>query len=53
MNTEVSVPFKEISFPTPQQMTFRQARRHKGFLLGGVVLLYQYYGVAGTNFRTA
>ena len=39
MNTEISVPFKEINFPTPRQMTFRQAQRHKGFLLGGVVLL--------------
>ena len=40
MNTEISVPFKEVSFPSPRQMTFRQARRHKGFLLGGVVLLF-------------
>ena len=39
MNTEISGPFKEISFPTPRQMTFRQAGRHKGFILGGVVLL--------------
>ena len=39
MNTEISVPFKDISFPTPRQMTLRQARRHKGFLMGGVVLL--------------
>jgi peptide/nickel transport system permease protein len=39
MNTEISIPFKEISFPTPRQMTLRQARRHKGFLFGGGVLL--------------
>ena len=39
MNTDISSPFKEINFPTPHQMTLRQARRHLGFLLGGLVLL--------------
>ncbi len=32
-------PFKDITFPTPTQMIYRQATRHKGFLLGGTVLL--------------
>lgn len=39
MNKESSRPFKEIIFPTPRQMVFRQAMRHKGFLFGGIVLL--------------
>jgi peptide/nickel transport system permease protein len=36
---EAMEPFKEVNFPTPMQMTYRQAKRHKGFLLGGTVLL--------------
>jgi peptide/nickel transport system permease protein len=32
-------PFKDVTFPTPMQMIYRQAKRHKGFLLGGTVLL--------------
>ena len=36
---ETAGPFKNITFPTPTQMIYRQAKRHKGFLLGGTVLL--------------
>jgi len=36
---EATGPFKDVSFPTPMQMTFRQAKRHKGFLIGGTVLV--------------
>ncbi len=32
-------PFKEVTFPTPMQMTYRHAKRHKGFMIGGSVLL--------------
>jgi len=33
-------PFKEVNFPTPMQMVYRQAKRHKGFIMGGTVLLF-------------
>ena len=36
---ETRGPFKDVTFPTPMQMVFRQAKRHKGFLIGGTVLL--------------
>ena len=36
---ETTGPFKDVTFPTPVQMVFRQAKRHKGFLIGGSVLL--------------
>ena len=36
---ETTGPFKAVIFPTPMQMVFRQAKRHKGFLIGGTVLL--------------
>lgn len=39
MNTESLSPFKDITFPTPGQMVRRQMLRHKGFMLGGIVLL--------------
>ena len=39
MMIETTSPFKEVAFPTPMQMTFRHAKRHKGFLFGGTVLL--------------
>jgi len=39
MNTESLSPFKDITFPTPGQMIRRQMLRHKGFMLGGIVLL--------------
>jgi peptide/nickel transport system permease protein len=36
---ETRGPFKDVTFSTPMQMVFRQAKRHKGFLIGGTVLL--------------
>ena len=36
---ETTGPFKDVTFSTPMQMVFRQAKRHKGFLIGGTVLL--------------
>jgi len=36
---ETRGPFKDVTFPTPMQMVYRQAKRHKGFLIGGTVLL--------------
>ena len=36
---ETTGPFKNVTYPTPMQMLYRQAKRHKGFLLGGTVLL--------------
>ncbi len=36
---ETRSPFKDVTFPTPMQMVYRQAKRHKGFLIGGTVLL--------------
>ena len=36
---EIMGPFKDVTFPTPMQMIYRKAMRHKGFLLGGTVLL--------------
>jgi hypothetical protein len=36
---EATSPFKEVTFPTPMQMVYRQAKRHTGFLIGGTVLL--------------
>ena len=37
--TESTGPFKDTTFPTPAQMTYRRAKRHKGFLIGGTVLV--------------
>ena len=36
---EATSPFKEVTFPTPMQMVYRKAKRHTGFLIGGMVLL--------------
>lgn len=36
---ETTGPFKEVTFPTPTQMVYRRAGRHKGFLIGGTILL--------------
>ena len=36
---ETMGPFKSVTFPTPMQMLYRHAKRHKGFLIGGIVLL--------------
>ena len=38
--TERTGPFKNITFPTPAQITYRRAKRHKGFLIGGTVLAF-------------
>ena len=37
---ETAGPFKNITFPTPKQIVYRKAKRHKGFLIGGTILLF-------------
>ncbi len=36
---EIAGPFQEVTFPSPMQMLYRHAMRHKGFLVGGTILL--------------
>lgn len=37
---ETAGPFKDVTFLTPKQMVYRKAKRHKGFLIGGTILLF-------------
>ena len=37
---ETAGPFKNVTFPTPKQIVYRKAKRHKGFLIGGTILLF-------------
>lgn len=39
MDSQIPSPFLEITFPTPGQMVRRQMLRHKGFMIGGIVLI--------------